>query len=154
MPVSWMRRGHVADDGLPQPSCDPGAQQDTFASEEQDLGKPVLGAGTLWAITKEGDAAHGWMEFLQTPIAHEIWMAQSGFLTPFKGANPDVYATDVLRDLGEILTNATTFRFDASDLMPGEIGAGAFWSGMVEYTTGADAATVAGQIQERWESID
>jgi alpha-glucoside transport system substrate-binding protein len=124
------------------------------ASEQEVLGKPVLGAGTLWAITKEGDAAHGWIDFLQTPIAHEIWMAQSGFLTPFKDANPDVYATDVLRDLGEILTNATTFRFDASDLMPGEIGAGAFWSGMVEYTTGADAATVAGQIQERWDSIE
>jgi len=52
-----------------------------------------------------------------------------------------------------VLLNATTFRFDASDLMPGEIGAGAFWTGMVDYSTGADAADVAKGIQARWDAI-
>lgn len=123
------------------------------AYAEKDLGQPVLGAGTLFAITNDAPVAHGLMEFLKTPIAHEIWMAQSGFLTPFKSANTDVFASDTQRSLNDILTNATTFRFDGSDLMPGEIGAGAFWTGMVDYTTGADAATVAADIQARWESI-
>ena len=123
------------------------------ASEEADLGSPVLGAGTLWAITDPSDAANVWMEFLQTPIAHEIWMAQSGFLTPYGDANAEVFASDAQRAMNEILLNATTFRFDASDLMPGEIGAGAFWTGMVDYVTGADAADVAASIQDRWDSI-
>ncbi|SFA70046.1 maltose-binding protein /trehalose-binding protein /sucrose-binding protein [Poseidonocella pacifica] len=124
------------------------------AYESKDLGKPVLGAGTLFAIANDKEVAHGLIDFLQTTIAHEIWMAQSGFLTPLKAANPDIYATDTLRGQGEILTNATTFRFDGSDLMPGEIGAGAFWTGMVDYTTGKDAATVAADIQARWDQID
>ena len=123
------------------------------ASEEAGLGSPVLGAGTLWAITDPSDAANVWMEFLQTPIAHEIWMAQSGFLTPYGDANAEVFASDAQRAMNEILLNATTFRFDASDLMPGEIGAGAFWTGMVDYVTGADAADVAASIQDRWDSI-
>ncbi|MGB0497816.1 MAG: ABC transporter substrate-binding protein [Rubricella sp.] len=123
------------------------------AYESRDLGTPVLGAGTLFAITNDAPVAHGFIDFLQTPIAHEVWMAQSGFLTPYVDANPDAYATDTLRAQGEILTNATTFRFDASDLMPGEIGAGAFWTGMVDYTTGADAGEVATAIQERWDQI-
>jgi alpha-glucoside transport system substrate-binding protein len=55
--------------------------------------------------------------------------------------------------MGEILQNATTFRFDGSDLMPGEIGAGAFWTGMVDYTTGKDAGEVAAAIQSRWNEI-
>jgi len=55
--------------------------------------------------------------------------------------------------MGEILLEATTFRFDASDLMPGEIGAGAFWTGMVDYTTGADAEDVARMIQDRWDAM-
>ena len=55
---------------------------------------------------------------------------------------------------GEILLNAATFRFDASDLMPGAIGAGKFWTGMVDYAGGADAAAVAADIQETWESLD
>ncbi len=120
---------------------------------EGDLGNPVLGAGTLWAITDASEAADAWMEFLQTPFAHEIWMAQSGFLTPYGAVNLDVFPSDAQRAMNEILLGATTFRFDGSDLMPGEVGAGAFWTGMVDYTSGADAADVATAIQERWDSI-
>ncbi|MGR3758436.1 MAG: ABC transporter substrate-binding protein, partial [Tranquillimonas sp.] len=102
------------------------------AYSEKDLGKPVLGAGTMFGITKDSEAAQAFIKFLETPIAHELWMAQSGFLTPYKDANPAVFPSDVQRDLNNILTEATTFRFDGSDLMPGEIGAGAFWTGMVD----------------------
>ncbi len=123
------------------------------AFEGRDLGAPVLGAGTLFAITTDSPAARAVIDFLQTPIAHEVWMAQSGFLTPHMGVNLDTFASDSLRAMNAILLDATTFRFDASDLMPGEIGAGAFWTGMVDFTTGADAATVAAAIQARWNTI-
>ncbi|MDU8910662.1 ABC transporter substrate-binding protein [Aestuariicoccus sp. MJ-SS9] len=123
------------------------------AYEDKDLGKPVLGAGTLFGITDPSDATNAFIEFLKLPIAHELWMAQGGFLTAHAGVNPAVYAEDSLRAQGNILREATTFRFDASDLMPGEIGAGAFWTGMVDYVTGADAAEVAAGIQSRWDSI-
>ncbi len=120
------------------------------AYAEKDLGTPVLGAGTLAFITRDSEAARAFIEFLKTPIAHEVWMAQSGFLTPFTGANADLYANEVLARQGEILTNATTFRFDGSDLMPGAVGAGSFWTAMVDYVGGSDAATVAAQIQASW----
>ncbi len=123
------------------------------AYESKDLGRPVLGAGTLLAMTRESDVAHGFIEFVQTPIAHEIWMAQSGFLTPYTEANVDVFPSDSQRNLNEILTTATTFRFDGSDLMPSEIGADAFWKGMVAYTGGESAEEAAGTIQERWNAI-
>jgi alpha-glucoside transport system substrate-binding protein len=51
----------------------------------------VLGAGTLAFITNDTPAARAFIEWLKTPIAHEVWMAQSGFLTPLKSANPEVY---------------------------------------------------------------
>lgn len=133
-----------------------GAEADFFyfpSFAERDLGNPVLGGGTLWAITADSPAAHALIAFLKTPIAHELWMAQSGFLTPHTGVNPAVFPTDAQRKMNDILLNATTFRFDASDLMPGEIGAGAFWTGMVDFTSGADAATVAAGIQARWDAI-
>ncbi|MCP4327201.1 MAG: carbohydrate ABC transporter substrate-binding protein [Hyphomicrobiales bacterium] len=123
------------------------------AYESKDLGKPVLGAGTLFGILDDTPIARGFIEFLQTPIAHEVWMAQGGFLTPHKGVSRDAYANETLRALGDILLNATTFRFDGSDLMPGEIGAGAFWTGMVDYTSGAEAGDVAKSVQERWNSM-
>ena len=116
------------------------------AYADKDLGKPVLGGGTLFAITKDLPAARAFIEWLKTPIAHEVWMAQSGFLTPFKGVNLDAYANDTLRGEGKILSEATTFRFDGSDLMPGKIGAGSFWTGMVDYVGGKDAKTVGHEI--------
>ncbi len=116
----------------------------------KDLGKPVLGAGTLAMITKDGDAARAFIAFLETPIAHEVWMAQSGFLTPFKGVNPEAYGNAALKKQGEILLNATTFRFDGSDLMPGAVGAGTFWTGMVDYVGGKSADEVAGAIDASW----
>jgi alpha-glucoside transport system substrate-binding protein len=123
------------------------------AYESMDLGTPVLGAGTLWARTTDSDVSSGFYEFLQLPVIHEVWMAQSGFLTPLTTVNTDLYANDTLRGMGEILLGATTFRFDGSDLMPGAIGAGAFWTGMVDYVSGAEAQDVADNIQAAWDSI-
>lgn len=123
------------------------------AYAEKDLGKPVLGAGTLFAITNDSPEARALMEFLKTPIAHEVWMAQVGFLTPHKGVNTETYADASLKSMGDILLNATTFRFDGSDLMPGAVGAGSFWTGMVDYAGGKSAADVAGEIQKSWDAI-
>lgn len=116
----------------------------------KDLGQPVLGAGTLAFIMKDSPAARAFIDFLKTPIAHEVWMAQTGFVTPHKGVNVDVYGSAALKKQGEILANATTFRFDGSDLMPGAVGAGTFWTGMVDYTGGKSAQEVADAIQASW----
>jgi alpha-glucoside transport system substrate-binding protein len=137
---------------------DVGVDADFFyfpAYAAQDLGNPVLGAGTLVSIMDDSEAARGFIEFLKTPIAHEIWMSieTQGFLTPHLGVNPAVYHNDTLRGQGEILRNATTFRFDGSDLMPGAVGAGAFWTGMVDYTGGKSAQEVATEIQKTWSAL-
>ncbi|AUQ50798.1 alpha-glucosides-binding periplasmic protein AglE [Phaeobacter inhibens] len=123
------------------------------AYEEKELGSPVLGAGTLWSITNDSKGARALMEFLKSPIGHEVWMAQQGFLTPHKGVNTDLYATDTLKKMGEILLSADTFRFDASDLMPGGVGAGSFWTGMVGYAGGTPAEEVAAEIQSSWDAL-
>ena len=119
----------------------------------KDLGKPVLGAGTLWAITNENAAAHDLIAYLQDPAAHEIWMARKGFLTPHKGVNPEAFGDPTLRKMNDILLGATTFRFDGSDLMPGGVGAGSFWTGMVDYAGGTPAAEVASEIQDSWDAL-
>lgn len=123
-----------------------------FASKP-DLGSPVLGAGTLVAITKDSKAARAFIDFLKMPLAHELWMAQTGFVTPHKGVNNAAYANDALRKQGEILSSASTFRFDGSDLMPGKIGAGAFWTGMVDFVGGKSAADTGAAIQKAWDEI-
>ena len=85
--------------------------------------------------------------------AHERFMGKGGFLTPHKGVDKSKYASDTFRGLHDILVGATTFRFDGSDLMPGAVGAGSFWTGMVDYTNGKSAKDVADAIQSSWDAI-
>lgn len=124
------------------------------AYAEKDLGAPVLGAGTLWAITNDSPTAHALIDFLKTPEAHEAWMKQKGFLTPHKGVDTSMFSDPTLKKMNDILLGATTFRFDGSDLMPGGVGAGSFWTGMVDYASGTKTADeTAAAIQQSWDGL-
>lgn len=123
------------------------------AYADKDLGKPVLGAGTTWVITSDSPEAHKFIQFLETPAAHEAWMEQKGFMTAFKGVDTSKFSDPTLKRMNDILLQATTFRFDGSDLMPGAIGAGSFWTGMVDYVGGESAKDVTDAIQKSWDAI-
>jgi alpha-glucoside transport system substrate-binding protein len=53
--------------------------------------------------------------------------------------------------LTEALSSGTG-RFDASDLMPGEVGAGSFWTGMVRYMQEGEGSVqgVLDEIEASW----
>jgi alpha-glucoside transport system substrate-binding protein len=62
-----------------------------------------------------------------------------------------MYGVDLERGIAELAAEATSFRFDGSDLMPGEVGSGSFWSGMVNYVSGqSDLDTVLAEIDASW----
>ena len=48
-----------------------------------------------------------------------------------------MYGSKVEAKIGDIIQKATAVRFDGSDLMPGEVGAGSFWKLGTDYVTGA-----------------
>jgi alpha-glucoside transport system substrate-binding protein len=51
-----------------------------------------------------------------------------------------------------ILNNADAFGFDASDLMPAEVGAGSFWTGMVDWVAanGEGTEEIFQSIEDSW----
>ena len=58
---------------------------------------------------------------------------------------------DLEAGIATLVNEATSFRFDGSDLMPGEVGAGSFWKGMTDWVSGAaDLDTVLGEIDASW----
>ncbi|MFT3689346.1 ABC transporter substrate-binding protein [Paenirhodobacter sp.] len=130
-----------------------GADYDVFYFPADGAERPVLVATSMFAKMTDNPDSDAFIAFLQSPIAHEVWMAQTGFVTPHRGVNPEVYGSPVLRGIGDILLSATTVRFDGSDLMPGAIGAGAFWTGMVDFVGGKPATEVARQIQAVWDTL-
>ncbi len=70
-----------------------------------------------------------------------------------KDVNIDCYETDQSKAFATAITTAlgaNTFVFDASDLMPPEVGQGSFWTGMVEFTRGTDIQTIVDDIEASW----
>ncbi len=113
-------------------------------------GNPVLGAGDIYGAFNDRPEVREVMKFLTTGESTKEWVKSGGFVSPHKDAELSWYPTEADKKIGDILLNASTFRFDASDLMPGSIGAGSFWTGMVDYISGSDLETVMISIDNSW----
>jgi alpha-glucoside transport system substrate-binding protein len=119
----------------------------------------TLYAGELTVVGTNGNRAEV-TDFLQQFIDQEVQCAMGGVqassrISPNVNVGPDCYANDILADASVILTDSLasgTGRFDASDLMPAEVGSGTFWSGMVDYMReGPDSAQqVLDDIEASW----
>jgi alpha-glucoside transport system substrate-binding protein len=90
-------------------------------------GKPVLGSGNLVSLAKD------------TPAGREVIKKT---VSPHLDSSLDWYPDATTRGFAEILMAADTFRFDGSDLMPGAVGTGSFWTGIVDYVGGEDLGTI------------
>ena len=114
-------------------------------------GKPVLVAGDIMAMFNDRPEVRALMEYFATGESVAAWIRSGGTLSPHKDASLDWYGDPIERNVAELLQNATSVRFDASDLMPGEVGSGAFWKGMVDYVTGSvDLDTALQEIDAAW----
>lgn len=112
--------------------------------------RPVLGAGDILAAFNDRPEVRQVMEYLTTPEATKAWLQSGGFVSPHKETPLEWYPTDTDRKYAEILSDASVFRFDGSDLMPGAVGAGSFWTGMVDYVSGEDLDAVLTTIDDTW----
>ncbi len=93
---------------------------------DETHGKPYLVAGDLNAMFNDRPEVRAVMEFMTTPESAIGWLQNGGALATHQTVTPDMYGQEVERKLAEFVAAATDFRFDGSDLMPGEVGAGSF----------------------------
>ena len=117
---------------------------------EEEFGKPVLGAGDLFSPFTDTPETKAVMKFLSQGISTKEWVEAGGFVSPHNDTDMSWYPSMVERGYAQILQEADTFRFDASDLMPGQVGAGSFWKGMVDWVSGEDLDKVLANIDRSW----
>jgi alpha-glucoside transport system substrate-binding protein len=94
----------------------------------------VEGAGDLFGMFHATPAAKSLMKYLVTPEAQDIWVKAGGALSANKKATS--YPDEISKRSAEILANAKTFVFDASDGMPTAMN-DAFWKAGVALTNGS-----------------
>ena len=131
------------------PNLVPGEDFDFFPFPPIDpqYGTPALGAADMFAMFKDTPDARAFMKYVVSPEAQEIWVHELGKLSANKRVNPAVYPDDLTRKAAEILVNASTFRFDGSDLMPGAVGSGSFWTEILNYVSGVPLKRVLMTIE-------
>ena len=122
-------------------------------------GNPTMGGGDFAAVYTDNPAANTLIDWLTTPEAGEGWAAQGGFLSPFAPVfDASVYPSDSARTASDILAEATSFSFDGSDVMPGDVGSssqsGSFWIEMTNWIQGQkDLETALADIDALFEEV-
>ncbi|MFP4508694.1 MAG: ABC transporter substrate-binding protein [Spirochaetota bacterium] len=116
---------------------------------DPDMGSPVLTAGDIMSPMEDRPEVRAVMRYLAHGESTRGWLEQGGFVSPHEDANLDWYP-ELDQGYAEILTNADIVRFDASDLMPGSVGAGSFWTGMVDIVSGEDIDSTLPEIDEAY----
>jgi len=106
-----------------------------------DFGTVVLGAGAYAVMMVDRPAVVAAMEYIGSPTYAETRTPLApggGFLSPNTAQDTTIsFADDPFGlALANILLSADPFRFDGSDLMPGDIGSGQFWSSATDITAG------------------
>ena len=82
----------------------------------------VVGGGDLFVMFEDNPATQAFFEYLATPEAAQIWAEKGGFSSPNVNLDTSVYPSPILQETAGAIAEAETFRFDLSDLQPGEFG--------------------------------
>jgi alpha-glucoside transport system substrate-binding protein len=102
-----------------------------FPDINAEFSGAVEGAGDLFGMFHDTEAAKSLMKYLVTKDAQDIWVKIGGALSANKNATS--YPDDISKRSADLLTNAKTFVFDGSDLMPKAMN-DAFWTAMLDVT--------------------
>ncbi|MCF7890145.1 ABC transporter substrate-binding protein [Candidatus Bipolaricaulota bacterium] len=131
------------------PDLVPGEDYDIFKFPpiDEEHGSPLLGAGDLVSAFTDTEETHKLMEFLASAEAQEVWVKELGKLAVNTNVSSEVYPDPITAKAAGILSEAETFRFDGSDLMPSAVGSGTLWTGVMDYVSGEDLTGVLKTIE-------
>lgn len=116
--------------------------------------KPMLGGGEFVAAFDDRPEVVAFTTYL----ASDVWandkaeVSSAGWVSANSGLDTSLLQSPIDQLASEILaSDEYVFRFDASDLMPGPVGAGSFWQEMTAWLANdKPSADVAAAIESSW----
>jgi len=101
----------------------PGTGYNVFDFPSVNGSKPtVVGGGDSLIMFKDSPGAEAFVKFMASPEAGKVWVADGGVSSPNKNVPPSAYPDPITRATAVKLADASTFRFDMSDLAPASFG--------------------------------
>jgi alpha-glucoside transport system substrate-binding protein len=150
--ASWISDFFGTDPETEELLYTPGVDAKFFYLPSMTGDAPVLGSGDMFIMFNDRPEVQAVMEYLATADAAMGWAESGGFISPNGSVPSDWYTDYASSEQSKILAAATALRFDASDIMPAEVGAGTFWAGMVDWVAANGEGTegVFADIEANW----
>jgi alpha-glucoside transport system substrate-binding protein len=113
--------------------------------------KYMLGAGDIWgAGTNKPETMDALAYGSSLDYAYDLLKVRSE-LFPRKDIDTAKYTDPTNKNFANLLKGADVFRFDASDLMPGSVGAGTFWVQITKWIAeGQSTDDTLSNIEKSW----
>ena len=122
-----------------------------FPPMTDKFGQTVLGGGTFYAAFQDRPEVNAFLTFVSGPECAGERAKAGSYISANKGLDGANASTPILQTaLKKLQDPETTFRFDASDLMPAPVGSAAEWKQFTAWITGQDDATTLANIQAAW----
>jgi len=115
--------------------------------------KNVEGSADTLMVLVDRPEVRAVAEFLATPAGIQNWIRAGSAISANSTTPADWYAGAYkLKVAADIANNAAGIGFDASDLMPGKVGAGTFWTQAVQWVNngGKNTDAVLKAIDDSW----
>jgi alpha-glucoside transport system substrate-binding protein len=100
---------------------------------------PTLGGGDMAVLFNDGASAKKVMNLLAETALGTQAAKNSSFISPHSDFDTSLYGGALHKAMAEIASKTTQFLFDASDQMPGAVGAGAFWKDITAWVAGQES---------------
>jgi ABC-type glycerol-3-phosphate transport system substrate-binding protein len=101
----------------------PGSGYNVFDFPSVNGSQPsVVGGGDSLIMFKDSPAAEAFVKFMASPEAGTVWVKNGGVSSPNKNVPASAYPDPITRATATKLAQASTFRFDMSDLAPASFG--------------------------------
>lgn len=117
---------------------------------DAEYGRPILGGGDIMAMFNDRPEVREVMRYLTTAESVRRLVEEGGVIAPHRDAPFEWYSDPTRLKVAQILFEAEAYRFDASDLMPGNVGTGTFRQGIIDWVEGADLDSVLQEIDDSW----
>jgi alpha-glucoside transport system substrate-binding protein len=112
--------------------------------------KYLLGAGDIYAAGTNKPESFDVLRYTGSVDYQQQILATRHELSPNKNIDTSKVTDPFLKAIADLQKNADIFRYDASDQMPGAVGAGTFWTEITAWVVGGSTDDFLNNVEKSW----
>ena len=112
--------------------------------------KYMLGAGDIYAAGTDKPESFDVLRYTGSVDYQQVIIDKRSELSPNKNIDTSKITDPLVKSLSDLQKGADVFRFDASDLMPGAVGAGTFWTEITAWVIGGSTEDFVNNVEKSW----